>query len=71
MQPKNTDEPKVIKRCRVRPRKNELRSTTIQIPPIVSNSPPENKQIRSNQGSSVLKKQRAKKLKNDGIKFRI
>ncbi|XP_060855766.1 uncharacterized protein LOC132933510 [Metopolophium dirhodum] len=65
MEPKNTDEPKVIKRGRGRPRKNELTSTTIQIPPIVSNSAPAKKRKRTKQGSAVLKKPCATKLNND------
>ncbi|CAI6357293.1 unnamed protein product [Macrosiphum euphorbiae] len=67
MEPKNTDEPKVIKRGRGRPRKNKLTSTTIQIPPIVSNSAPAKKRKRTKQGSTVLKKPCTTKLNNDEI----
>ncbi|XP_029344737.1 uncharacterized protein LOC100167890 isoform X2 [Acyrthosiphon pisum] len=67
VEPKNTDQPKVIKRGRGRPRKNELTSTTIQIPPIVANSAPAKKRKRTKQGSTVLKKPRATTLNNDKI----
>uniref|UniRef100_A0A2S2NNW2 [histone H3]-lysine(36) N-trimethyltransferase n=1 Tax=Schizaphis graminum TaxID=13262 RepID=A0A2S2NNW2_SCHGA len=55
IEPKTTNEPKVVKRGRGRPKKNGIIPTTIQIPPSVSNSV-EAKKRKTRSSTSVKKR---------------